>query len=512
MSHPRSGSSHSQILKSSALIGGSSVVNVMAGIIRLKFTAMFLGPLGVGLFGAYTTILGPLSVLAGMGITSSGVRQIAEAAAENDRDRIARSLLTVRRASRVCGLLGMVLTLALAYPLSIITFGDAGQVVPLCLLSLTLLMGCLAGGLGAIIQGLRRIRDMAAKTSLDAVLGLPVVALLMITWGVKSIVPMMLAMALISMVLTWWFARRVNIVPVEMSWGETWCEAKPMLKLGLVFMSSGLMTAGVAYVIRVMIIRKLGLEANGVYTAAWTLSSYYVGFILSAMGADFYPRLTGVHKNNNEVNRLVNEQTEVGLLMALPGILATLTLAPVVIHLFYSVKFLPAVEVLQWQVLGVMLRVVSWPIGFILLAKSAKWWFFFSELSANALLLVFTWLGVSVCGINGAGMAFFAMYACYTVWIYFIARQMTQFTWSLANFKLIGMTMALAAVAFMASRLLPRIGSISIGVILAGFSAWYSLRTLTAIIGRNPLTALWCKAKAAIPLLGRLGKRSPKHQ
>jgi len=509
---PPTDSTHRQILKSSALVGGSSVVNVLVGIIRLKFTAVFLGPLGVGLFGAYTTILGPLSTLAGMGITSSGVRQIAEAAAESDQQKIARSLLTVRRASRVCGLLGMILTLALAYPLSIATFGNADQVLPLCILSATLFIGSIAGGLGAIIQGLRRIRDMAAQSAIGAVLGLPVAIALMIIWGVKSIVPMMLAMSLSSMAITWWFARRVTVVSIQMSWRETWFEAIPMLKLGLVFMSSGLATAGVAYVIRVMIIRKLGLEANGVYTAAWTLSSYYVGFILSAMGADFYPRLTGVNKDDSAVNRMVNEQTEVGLLMALPGILATLTLGPVVINLFYTAKFLPAVELLQWQALGVMLRVVSWPIAFLLVAKSEKSWFLFSELTANVVLLVLTWIGIGGFGINGAGMAFLAMYGYYTVSIYFIARHMTDFSWSSANFRLIGISIALSALACMASRFLPLIWSGSIGVILAAVASWYSLRTLTKLIGRNPLTAVWRKGKETILALGRLLRQASNNQ
>jgi antigen flippase len=45
--------SYGQILKSSALVGGSSVLNVGIGIIRTKAMAMLLGPAGFGLFGLY---------------------------------------------------------------------------------------------------------------------------------------------------------------------------------------------------------------------------------------------------------------------------------------------------------------------------------------------------------------------------------------------------------------------------------------------------------------------------
>jgi len=44
---------YGQILKSSAVIGGSSMLNIAIGIIRTKAMAMLLGPSGVGLMGRY---------------------------------------------------------------------------------------------------------------------------------------------------------------------------------------------------------------------------------------------------------------------------------------------------------------------------------------------------------------------------------------------------------------------------------------------------------------------------
>ena len=111
-------------------------------------------------------------------------------------------------------------------------------------------------------------------------------------------------------------------------------EAAALLKLGFAFMSSGLMTMGVAYAVRIFVLRKVGFEATGLYQSAWTLGGLYVGFILQAMGADFYPRLTASANDNTACNRMVNEQTRVGLLLAVPGVIATLTFAPVVMPCF----------------------------------------------------------------------------------------------------------------------------------------------------------------------------------
>jgi hypothetical protein len=65
---------YGQILKSSTIIGGSSVVNVLMGIVRVKVNAALLGPGGVGLIGRYNSISQIVGTLADMGVGSSGVR------------------------------------------------------------------------------------------------------------------------------------------------------------------------------------------------------------------------------------------------------------------------------------------------------------------------------------------------------------------------------------------------------------------------------------------------------
>ena len=49
------------------------------------------GPAGFGLFGLYGSIAVLTQSIAGMGINSSGVRQIAEAVGSGDKARIARN-------------------------------------------------------------------------------------------------------------------------------------------------------------------------------------------------------------------------------------------------------------------------------------------------------------------------------------------------------------------------------------------------------------------------------------
>ena len=109
-------------------------------------------------------------------------------------------------------------------------------------------------------------------------------------------------------------------------------------------MVSGILMMGASYGVRIIVLRDSGLSGAGLYQAGWALGGLYVGFVLQAMGADFYPRLVQHISDHREMNRLVNEQAHVSVLLAGPGVVATLALSPDLIALFFSENFVPAVE------------------------------------------------------------------------------------------------------------------------------------------------------------------------
>ena len=494
-------SSYRQIFKSTSLIGGSSVINVLLGILRTKALAVLIGTEGMGLFSAFNSITAIVSGIAGMGLNSSGVRQIAEAVGANDQKRISRIIFTLRRTAFVLGGMGMLGLLLLAIPISKATFGNASYAGSLALLSITILFAAISGGQTALIQGMRRIRDLAALSIWGALLGTACSIPIIFLFREKGIVPFLITVSVLTVFTSWWYARKIKIKKINLPPAAIWVEAKPLLGLGVVFMASGLMTSGVAYLTQVMVIRQMGLHAAGLYQAAFSLASVYVGVILSAMGADYYPRLTAVAGDNAEVNRLVNEQTEVSLLMALPGILGTLTFAPLVINLFYSAQFEPAIDILRWQILGVLGRVISWPLGYVLLAKGCAKTFFSTELVANLFHLALIWLGIKWFGLSGLGMAFFVIYVFYGLLVLIVVNSLSRFRWTKANLRMgIGTMLATGLVFLATAGWLSAAWGIAVGGAMTGLAAIYSLRTIARQIGCASLGDAWNIVQARLKM------------
>lgn len=478
-------SSHRQIFKSTALIGGAQIINLGIGIGRTKALALLLGPAGMGLAGLYLSATALIGSVAGLGLNTSGVRQIAEAAGTKDETRIARTLVTLRRVALISGLLGMVLVLALAPLLGRTTFGDDKHGWGIALMALTLLFGGMSAGQSALLQGLRRLRDLAASQIVGSLCG-AVVSVALVWWlREQGIVPYLVAGSAFGMLLSWWYARRVPVQRVTVTWKETLAESRSLLAMGLAFTASALIGSGTAYLTRVLVQRQLGMEAVGIYTATWTLSSYYVGIVLAAMGADFLPRLTEAAHDHGMMNRLVNEQSEMGVLIALPGVLATLALAPWVMHVFYSSAFVQGADVARWQILGVFLRVVSWPLGFVLIAKGKSLLFALTELAAGVANVGLIFLCMKLWQLEGVGVSFALCYLTYTAMMAVVVWRLTGFRWSATALKILTPSVLLLGVIFGCTRLLPERWGVSIGLTSTALATVISLLALQKILDVN---------------------------
>jgi len=292
----------------------------------------------------------------------------------------------------------------------------------------------------------------------------------------------LIGVAAMAILTSWWYSRKIEVQDSTVTVSQVRQEASALLKLGSAFMASGFLTMGVAYAVRITVLHRIGLEATGLYQSAWTLGGLYVGVILGAMGADFYPRLTASIHNKEEANRLVNEQTIVGVLLAGPGVLATLTFAPLVIALLYSVKFGAAVGVLRWICLGTMLQVITWPMGFIIVAKGKQGLFFFSELAWAVVAAGLAWVCVKSYGLNGAGIAFFGSYIFHGFLIYPIVRRLTGFRWSAGNWQTGLVFLFLIGAVFCSFCVLPFTAAVAIGGLSLMGSCVYSIRVLLKLV------------------------------
>jgi O-antigen/teichoic acid export membrane protein len=424
-------SSHRQILRASSIIGGASVINILIGLLRIKVVAVVLGPAGIGLIGILQNLMATAATIAALGLGNVGTRQIAEAAGRDDQAGIDTARRALFWGTLCLAAFGGLLLWTLRDVLADKIMGDPGMASSIGWLAIGVALTVASGSQGALLTGMRRVGDIARvqvySAFLSTVLGISAIWLL----GAAGLLLFILSGPLSGFVIGHLYVARLPGMQTQRSaFPDLVNQWKSMAKLGTPFMVAGLATVLGQLMVRTLVQRDLGAAELGYFQAAWVLSMTYLGFVLGAMGTDYYPRLTAAMHDHVKANRLVNEQTEVALLLAGPVLLAVLALAPWVIQLLYTPKFAPAATILRWHILGDVLKLASWPLGFIILAAGDGRTFLLIETTAIVVFAGTTWLLLPWFGVVATGISFLLMYMIFLPLVYLLARRRTGFHWN----------------------------------------------------------------------------------
>lgn len=464
-----------------AIIGSAQAVNIFISILRMKVLASLLGPSGVGLLSIYTNLLGVVGTVAGLGMKSSGVREIASVRGEEQAlSRVRRVLLA---AHFVQGMLAMLGVWVLRMPISEWVFGDQSYATEVGLLGLAVFLTLLGTAQTALLQGMRRIGDLGRVTVLSAFAG--TIAGLSVVWfyGELGLVWFVVVQPLATIVIARRYARRLpKPTKARPTAAEIWDVWKPMAKLGAAFMLGGLATTATLLLVRSLITQELGLEAAGHFAAAWGITMTYVGFLLGAMAADYYPRLTEVINDRGAATRLMNDQTQLGLAIGGPVLLLLIGLAPWAMTLLYSAEFGPSVELLQWQTVGNVFKLASWALAFSIVAIARSKTFFLMELSFNIVFLVMVWLLLPILGLQVAAIAFLVSYVVYFSTVNILAHIIQGFRWQSLSLVLLVLHVTLALALLALARTAPQTAAIA-SACLALASGLFGLRVVLIKMG-----------------------------
>jgi PST family polysaccharide transporter len=438
-----------RLVRSTAILGLGSVATVVAAILRAKILAHWLGPEGTGVLAQLASLTAVLVPLGTLGIGNGLVTMIADARAKGDDARVRaveRTALTL--AWLVGG--GLAIFAILASPmLANGIYHDGGFAWAVILGGITVPLSAVASLRISILQGHQAVRAMAGLNFVIAASGIVTIVPLAYFYGVRGAVAQLVVIAAIY---AWWSGRLVKplqgsaapAAPTRAARNPRIDRAlvRPLLRFGASALLVGLSSTLTLLILRSILVQKLGLGPNGIYQVCVGVSGLLMPTILNAITATIWPEIAS-QATDADAAPSMRSAVRLTFLLTTGACAGILIGAPIWVPLFYSGKFLPALDLLPLQFLGDYFRAAAWMFGIWLVPRNRlKPWVAFDLVYGVTLLLAFVLL-VDRIGLKSVVIGYVLAHVTHAVLHYLLARRALGFRLGPDNRRLLLASLAL---------------------------------------------------------------------
>ncbi|WP_277342570.1 O-antigen translocase [Vibrio owensii] len=209
-------------------------------------------------------------------------------------------------------------------------------------------------------------------------------------------------------------------------WGEVTPSArKDIGGYMLMAITSALTVPTSMIIVRNILIENVGWEAAGHWQAVWKISEVYLGVITMALGTYYLPRLSSL----KDVDAIVSEIHKTALII-IPLIsamaISIYLLRDLAISLLFTDEFRNARSLFAIQLVGDVVKILSWLYAFPMLSRGAVKWFVLSEVIFASTFVLFTYMLVQDYGVSGANLAYLLNYTLYFIFVFTFVRSFSK--------------------------------------------------------------------------------------
>lgn len=416
------------LVRTSALTAVWTFIRLVAAFAVNKVVAVVAGPAGLALIGQVQNVG---SIMQGLSSGLFGTAVVKYSAEwKDDAERRDRFLsLTFS--------LGLYLTLAVAGLVGVLShwlaarlLNDAGYWWVFFLLGLTAPLFLVNSLMLSFLNGIGAIKELTLINIAQSMFGLLLSIALPLAFGLNGALA---AAALSSTVVFGLIVRRF--------WRIGWATVrqidflaeqdnlKRIAGFALVAMTTSICAPASQLVVREWVLERCSPQEAGYWQCLIRFSGAYLVFFTTTMSVYYLPRFaeTGVREVWAELRRVV---VVVWPLAAALFFGIWLARAPLM-QLLFAPEFLPAGKILHWQLIGDFLKLNSWLLGTLLLARGAVAWVVVSELiAATAYVASAIWFvghdGSG--GADGAAKASVLLYSFHLAIMLYAARSILRKT------------------------------------------------------------------------------------
>jgi O-antigen/teichoic acid export membrane protein len=409
------------LIKTSFLSLIATVVKLISGLIINKAVAIFIGPSGLAMIGQFQNFI-QIALTLAQGAINSGVTKYS---AEEGKESSALPILvsTATKISVICSALVGFFVIWFADVLSLKIFNSLEFESVFTVFGITVVLYVLNSLLLSFLNGLKEIKSFISINIAQSFYSLIFTTLLIVFFGLKG--------ALFALVTNQSVVFVTSLIYLKNKYGVSFRVfkskfdkkvAKKLSSFSLMALVSAACVPGSHMIIRDFIADELTIEAAGYWQAMWYISSMYLMVITTALGTYYLPRLSEIKDRSELSTELLN-----GYKIILP-IVCTLALfiyllKDIIIFVLFTPNFEPMRELFAWQLMGDVLKIASWLVAYLLLAKAKTLIYIFTEIIFSVSFVCLSFYFVSKYGVVGMTYSYTLNYLVYLIAISLVVRK-----------------------------------------------------------------------------------------
>ncbi|MGJ0321441.1 O-antigen translocase [Aliarcobacter cryaerophilus] len=408
------------LIKTSVLTAISTIITVISAFVVNKVVAIYAGPTGLALIGQLKDFVTMLTNISNGAITQGIVKYTAEYQAIEEKQKIFST--------------SIIISLISSFIVAIVLFGFSGYLSELILKDIqyssvflvfgsTIFLFALNTFLISILNGQKEIKKYVLVNIVNSIVALILTSLLVVKFNIQG--------ALYSLVINQSIVFFVTLMFVLKSSWFKWeyfkqgVDKDSLIKLSKYSLMA--ITSAIAAPVSFLIIRNhigenLGWDSAGYWQGIWYISSMYLMVVTTSLSVYYLPRLSEI-QDKIELKKEIFNGYKIIIPIVVFMSLVIFLLKEYVILIAFSKEFMPMMELFKWQLIGDIIKIASWLLAYLMLAKAMTKIFIYTEIVFSTLFVLLSILFVNNFGLIGITYAFSLNYFLYLIMMIFIFRK-----------------------------------------------------------------------------------------
>ena len=385
-----------------------ALVRLACSFLSIKVTAVVLGPAGLVLVAQFAGLVSLLQSMLGQGLVTGSVRQAAACGADHEARRRVHAT-ALRMGAALAGVAALVLA-AGAVPLATWLLADRAYAPMIALAALAVAAAMWTDLLHGALGVSKEVGLIARSAIAATLLGLVLFAGATHLWGLSGALAASVATSLgAAAVATAMLHRRSRGLALRDFVGP-FDRAACRLILGVypMLIVHGAVTPLALILVRDTLASRLGLDAAGLWQAAWRLSEVYLALIVSSVTLVFMPSLGERAGQPLAQRRQVLRMLAAATVAAAAAAAAVYLMREGIVRVVFSGGFEPVAALMPVQLAGDVLKIAGWILCMVLVATLRTRWFVAITLLWAACFVAGMWALVPQLGLHAASWAYLA--------------------------------------------------------------------------------------------------------